>query len=158
MATVIKRQIRTTPHRTAGAVWQLIAELIAPARDSKARAELSSVAGVLAQVIASEATKNSPIVVFGSGPRVRFYCLYDEDAITGEDANENSLPFTATEGDWRISVATLADDLKWVQQELKGRSERITAREVGEPIEEGEEPTDTDSASLEVDTKAFFRS
>lgn len=157
MATVIKRLIRATPHRTASEVWQLITDLVAPDKNSPARADLSRVAGVLGQVIASEATKCSPVVVFGSGPRLRFYCLYDEDAITGEDANENALPFTATEGDWRISVPALPDDLEWVQRELKNRSTKITAREQGDPIDEDEQAA-THAASVEVDVKAFLRS
>ena len=96
-------------------------ELIAPDETSPARQGLSRVAGVVGQTIASEATKTSPIVVFGNGPQTRFYCLYGEDAIVGEGASENPLPFTAAAGDWHMSVPCLADDLEWVQHELKSR-------------------------------------
>ena len=157
MATVTKRQIRATPQRTASEAWQIITDLIAPDKDSPARADLSRVAGVLGQIIATEVARDTPIVVFGNGPRLRIYCLYNEDAITGEDANENKLAFTPTEGDWRISVPVLADDLEWVQHELKARSTRISAREKGEPIDEDGYRA-TSSASVQVDVKAFLRS
>jgi hypothetical protein len=157
MATVIKRQFRATPHRTASEAWQTMTNLIAPDKKSSARTELSLVAGVLEQIIASEAIKDSPIIVFGSGPRLRLYCLYDEDAITGEDANENSLPFIATEGDWQISVPCLAEDLKWAQPELKKHSKRISAREIGEPVDESNEETSSGAGNVTVNETAFLR-
>jgi hypothetical protein len=158
MATVIKRQFRATPHRTASEAWQAMTNLIAPDKKLSARTELSLVAGVFEQIIASEAIKDSPIIVFGSGPRLRLYCLYDEDAITGEDANENSLSFTATEGDWQISVPCLVEDLEWAQRELKKHSKRISAREIGEPVDETNEETSSRAANVAVNEKAFLRS
>lgn len=157
MATVIKRQIRATPHRTASESWRFITGLIAPDKDMPARAELSRVAGIFEQIIASEAPKSSPIVVFGSGPRLRLYCLYDEDAIIGDEVNENSLTFNPTVGDWKISVPALADDLKWVRGELKAFFPRFSVREVGDLVDEDEQAT-KESASVEVDVKAFLRS
>jgi len=157
MATVIKRQIRATPQRTAAEAWKVMVELMAPDENSAARQDLSRVAGVVGQTIASEATKTSPIVVFGNGPRVRFYCLYDEDAITGEGANENALSFTAADGDWHMSVPCLAEDLEWVRRELKNRSSRITAREIGENVDD-EDSDAPQAVNVEVDVKAFLRS
>ena len=104
MATVIKRQIRVTPHRTATDAWELISTLLAPDEQSSVRAELRKVAGVVGQAIASESPKDSPLVVRGKGPRIRFYCLYDDDAISGEDANENGLSVVPTGGDWKVSI------------------------------------------------------
>lgn len=158
MVTVVKRQIRATPHRTASGVWELITDLIAPDPNSSARRELSSVAGVLGQVIASDAPESDPIVVFGNGPRVRFYCLYDEAAITGDDANEGPLAFNATEGDWRMSVAALVDDVDWVRGELKKLSNRITVREIGEQLEESVESAGSKSPKVAVDVTSFLRS
>ncbi len=158
MATVVKRQIRATPHRTVDEAWKLIVNLLAPDDKSAARADFGRVAGVIAQVIASEAPKTAPIVVFGSGPRVRLYCMYDDDAMTGDDANENSLSFTATDGDWRMSVPCLDEDLEWVRKQLKSRSSRIVAREIGEDVEDNESSATHASSHVEVDVKTFLQS
>jgi hypothetical protein len=157
MATILKRQVRANPHRTASEVWQFITNLIAPDSNSPSREELRRVGGIAALVIASEAPKDSPIVVHGTGPRLRVYCLYDEDAISGDGANENTLPFSAAEDDWHLSLPCSAEDLKWVQQELKKRSARVTAREIGDRVDEEPEATDERSAP-QIDLKAFLRS
>jgi hypothetical protein len=158
MATVTKRQIRATPHRTATETWELISKLLAPDDKSSARAELATVAGVVGQAIASESPKDSPIVVQGKGPRVRLYCLYDEDSITGDDANENSLASAPTDGDWKISIPVLAEDLDWTNKELKSRSSRITARVVGDPLDEDEDEQSSQRAEATVNLDAFLNS
>ena len=94
-----------------------------------ARTELLAVAGIAASVIADQAPKDAAITVTCDGPRTRIYCLYDEDAIDGTDANEDALGFDPLKGDWRVSLPCSADDLAWVQGALKKHSARITARE-----------------------------
>ena len=157
MSTVVKRQIRATPQRTADEVWQVIVDLIAADKSSPARSELAAVAGIVGQVIASEATESSPIVVFGSGPRLRVYCLYNEAAITGDDTNEGPLAFNATEEDWKISVPALAEDLEWVRTELRKRSKRILAREPGDLVEEDDKSVTAQSARIAVDVASFLK-
>ena len=56
--------------------------------DGAARAELLAVAGIAASIIADQAPRDAAIVVTCDGPRTRIYCLYDEDAIDGAEANE----------------------------------------------------------------------
>ena len=158
MATVVKRQIRATPQRSADEAWKVMVDLLAPDANSPARTDFERVAGVVAQVIASEAPRTSPIVVFGNGARVRLYCLYDEDAMTGDDANENSLAFTAAEADWRMSVPCLKEDLAWVQKQLTARSLRILAREVGDDVEDTDTSPIRASSRVQVDVKAFLES
>jgi hypothetical protein len=156
MATVIKRQIRATPHRTASETWLFICKLLTPNSDSSARKELEEAIGVMGHLIASESFKNSPLIVYGIGPRVRIYCLYDEDAITGEDATEDALSFDATDGDWYASAPSHEDDLDWVKTELNRKSKRISARGEGEEIQEDSESPDRNtSASVNLD--AFLR-
>ena len=158
MATVIKRQILATPHRTATDAWELITMLLAPDEQSSARAELRKVAGVVGQAIASESPKDSPLVVRGKGPRIRFYCLYDDDAISGEDANENGLPAVPTDGDWKVSIPVFSEDLDWTVKELKSRSSRITARLVGESVDEDEDEESAESTKAAVNLDAFLNS
>src|SRR3546814_19545871 len=86
-----------------------------------------AVSGFSSSVIADQAPKDAPIVVTCDGPRTRIYCLYDDDALDGADANEDLLGFDPLKGDWRLSLPCLSEDLAWVQGALKRHSSRVTA-------------------------------
>jgi len=115
--STMARRIKATPERAALDAWRVIAHILSPA-DSPARRELISIEGIAASIIASESPKDAPIVVRGKGPRVRIYCLYDDDAIYGDDVNESELAEYPTEGDWIMSLPADADDVAWVQDAL----------------------------------------
>lgn len=86
MTTVVSRTFRSSPHRDALQTWDAIVELLTQGKDGTARSELRAVAGVAASLIADQAPKSAPIVATCDGPRTRIYCLFDEDAIDGDDA------------------------------------------------------------------------
>lgn len=156
--TVVSRRVVATPARSASAAWDVIVRLVT-ASGSPARQELQRIEGIASCIIAEESLKADPCVVFGSGPRLRIYCLYNEDAIAGEDANEAALAFTPTEGDWQISLPCHADDLEWVQKALRQRSTHVTAREAGTSVEA--EPATAQASSAAgavIDREAFLRS
>jgi hypothetical protein len=96
------------------------------------------VAGTACASIASEAPKEAPMVICGGGLRVRVYCAFDEDAITQDGVNEDALPKVPTEGDWRMSIPFLAEDVMWSGASLSGVSSRISARSVDDEIDEDE--------------------
>lgn len=153
--TVVARKIIAGPVRSASEAWTVIVDLLAPEPNSEARSELLKIMGVASSLIADEVMK-TPIVVYGSGPRVRIYCLYDEDAITGEDANEATLTFNATGGDWHMSLPSLTDDLHWIQDTLKKLSNHVTVRDMATAVDA--EKSGTILPAIKVDTEAFFRS
>jgi hypothetical protein len=128
MSTVLARCVASTPVRTALETWARIVEIIAPDPESPARKELAQVAGTACASIASEAPKEAPIVIWGGGPRVRVYCVFDEDAITKDGVNEDALSKPPTEGDWRMSIPFLAEDVAWSGASLAAASSRISAR------------------------------
>jgi hypothetical protein len=132
--TVVARTFCSIPKRSALETWTAIVALLAPKAGSEARLELDSVAGIASSLITREAM-NSPIVVYGCGPRVRIYCAYNEEAITGDAANENKLAFDATDGDWHTSLPCPAEDLDWIVGALGKKSKRITARDQAEAVE-----------------------
>jgi hypothetical protein len=101
--TVVARTFCSIPKRSALDTWAAIVDLLAPRAGSDSRRELDSVAGIASSLITREAM-TAPIVVYGCGPRVRIYCVYNEDAITGDAASENKLAFDATDGDWHMSL------------------------------------------------------
>ena len=94
----------------------------------------AAVAGVAASLIADQAPKSAPIVATCDGPRTRIYCLFDEDAIDGDDANEEVLGFEPLKGDWGVSLPCPKEQLGWVQTALKKHSSRIIARDLSQGI------------------------
>lgn len=155
--TVVSRRVVSTPARSASASWDVIVKLVT-ALGSPARKELQGIEGIASCLIAEESVKTDPCVVFGSGPRVRIYCLYNEDAIAGEDANEGALTFTPTEGDWQMSLPCNADDLEWVKKALAERSTHVTAREAGTAVDEQPSSASASSTGAVIDREAFLRS
>jgi hypothetical protein len=130
MSTVSRRTFVSTPARDAATTWYAIVDLLAPTGAHHARKELLDVAGIAASVISDRAPKDHAIVATCDGPRTRIYCLFDDDAVDGSDANEAALGYDALKGDWAISLPCDADELDWVQRALKKHSTRITAREL----------------------------
>jgi len=117
---------------------------------------LLSVSGTACALIAEEIMTDAAIVIYGSGPRVRIYCLFNEDALEGDKASESTLSFVPTEGDWKLSFPCPPGDLQWVQKALKAKSSRITARDKGASVEESNSDSHTDN-SLTIDKEAFLR-
>lgn len=154
--TIIARRVASEPVRLATATWTIIVDLLAPEADQAARAELLTIKGIASSLIASEAIKDAPIVVYGAGPRVHIYCIYGEDAITGENANEDKLISSPVDGDWKMSLPASESDLKWVQAALKEKSTCITARDLNTKVEEMSESTSSKATS--INREAFFRS
>jgi hypothetical protein len=157
MSTVLARRVASTPVRTAVETWARIVEIIAPDPESAARKELAKVAGTACASIASEATKEAPMVIWGGGPRVRVYCVFDEDAITQDGINEDALPKSPTEGDWRMSIPFLAEDVAWSGASLAAVSSRISARSVDDDVVD-EEPLAASATPLSINLAEFLKS
>jgi hypothetical protein len=157
MSTVLARRVASTPVRTAAQTWARIVEIVAPDPQSAARKELAKAAGVACASIASEAPKEAPIVIWGGGPRVRVYGVFDDDAITQDGINEDVLPKSPTEGDWRMSIPCLPDDVAWSSASLAAASGRISARSVDDEVE-NDEPATASASSLSINLTEFLKS
>ena len=154
--TVLARRIVAEPVRTASETWEVIVSLLASESDNGARKELLAIAGIASSLIAAEAMKGDPIVVYGSGPRVRIYCLYGEEAIVGDDANESKLISNPVAGDWSMSLPCPEDDLTWVQSALKKQSAHVGARTIGSSTDDDNEVV-TSKGSASINLEAFSR-
>lgn len=152
--TVIARIINSVPQRSADDTWTKIVFLMAPDQDSASHRELVSIAGIAASLITRE-SMIEPIVVFGSGPRVRIRCLYNEDALEGDGASEGALPTNPTAGDWNMSLPCPKEDLTWISCALAKKSSRITAREMGTAVEDEDGGSSTKSA-VTINKEAFL--
>lgn len=155
MSTVASRAFISSPQRDSSDTWTAIVELLTQGKNDLAKRELYSIAGIVSGIIADQAPKKAPIIVTCDGPRTRIYCLYDDDAIDGSDANEDKLGFNPLEGDWKISLPCTKEDLDWVQQALKEKGSKVTARDLASGIELGESNS-TGSSALIVDVKGFL--
>ena len=156
MTTVVSRTFRSSPHRDALQTWDAIVELLTQGKDDTARSELRAVAGVAASLIADQAPKSAPIVATCDGPRTRIYCLFDEDAIDGDDANEEVLGFEPLKGDWGVSLPCPKEQLGWVQSALKKHSSRIIARDLSQGI--ATQALDDAGQALSLDLGGFLKS
>lgn len=159
MSTVMARRVASTPTRTAAQTWQKIVEILTSDAAGESRKELNKAAGVACASISSEATRDAAIVVWGGGPRVRVYCVFDEDAITGDGVSEGALPTSPTEGDWKMSIPCLSEDVAWSKESLAKVSTRITARAPDEEIDEADDSKSTKtSSSMAINLSEFLKS
>lgn len=156
MNTVASRTFRSTPQRDALQTWSAIVDLLTQGKADATRTELLAVAGTAASIIADQAPKDAAIVITCDGPRTRIYCLFDDDAIEGSDANEDALGFDPLKGQWRVSLPCPADDLAWVQGALKKHSDRITARDLNATASTDDSTSTTKSQPLTFDPKRFL--
>lgn len=155
--SAVARRIRATPERSASDAWDIIVDLVAPANGS-ARQELLSIEGIASSIIATESPKDAPMVVRGKGPRVRIYCLYNEDAISGDNANEAALAETPTDAEWLMSLPVDADDVTWIKDALAKKTSRVTVRDKSETLDAGEDSSATTSTrAAAINMEEFLR-
>jgi hypothetical protein len=149
MSTVARRTF-STPVRDALSTWNAIVDVLAPGASHPARKELTSVAGISASIISDRSPKDHAIVATCDGPRTRIYCLFDDDAVDGSDANEAALGYDALKGDWAVSLPCDEDELDWVRQALAKHGSRITARELDAPVAGDQDEPATAAAQISL--------
>lgn len=154
--STVRRCFVSTPARDAAATWEAIVALLMQGRDGAEKNELLAVTGIAASIITDQAPREAAIVVTCDGPRTRIYCLFDDAALDGGDANEDALGFNPLKGDWALSLPCDAADLAWVQSALKAHSTRITARDKALSITLEEEKSASQSGALILDPKGFL--
>lgn len=154
--TVVARYVASTPARTANETWAKIVELLAGS-DSAARGQLDGASGVACAALASEAVAEAPIVIWGSGPRVRIYCVFGEDAITGDGVNEEPLVRSPVSGNWKMSIPCTAADLEWSRKSLEVVGTRIRARGPEDSVE-GEGRQGAEARSTRIAPEEFLKS
>ncbi len=101
--------------------------------------------------------KDYAIISVGSGDQVRIYCIYDEDALVEENANETALAFDATSKDWKVSIPAEIEDVDWCKAELSKLSNRITVRKKTESFESDGEEKSSSSSTLKIDLGQFLK-
>lgn len=141
--------------RTADATWTAIVDVIAP-EEAPGREHLQRLQGIAASLIAAEAWKKRPVVIVGVGAQLRIYCLYDEDAIVGDDANEDPLSWSPTDGEWTIELPCPPEDIEWVQAALSDADAPVTVVNCTQTQVATMTGASTAKAPI-IDTEAFLR-
>jgi hypothetical protein len=150
------------PKRSATLTWDVIIGIIVPDVNDPASEELRGIAGVAASIIAAEAPKDDPIIIFGGGPRLRIYCLYNDDAVLDDKINEDPVRQSVTGNGWCLSLPCETDDFEWIQRKLKSLSSRVVLRRLGDPSPEsnvkGQFSKIIDSTETQINLEEFFKS
>lgn len=146
--TVITRNFSASPQRTASEVWTVIIETIA-ANNEKIQNTLKTISGIASSIIADETPESDAITVIGSGPRLRIYCIYGENAISGENS-ESVLSWNIFESEWQIYFPVRKEDLEWTSRELKQKGANFFAYEVGQKIDTANESVDSKTSQLTI--------
>ena len=154
--SVVVRRIASRPARTSVDTWEVISKIVC-ANDNDAIAQFKRVNGVAASIISDEYPLSNPIVVVGAGARLRIYCLYDEDAITGEDVNEDPLGWQITAEHWFVHFPCSSEDFTWVSANLKKLSATFSAYDIkkGLQVESVSKKDDSEDGGLTIDEEAF---
>lgn len=154
--TIVVRKIASSPERTSAETWNTIVKLLAPSEDKWA-SELNAITGCMSSIIASKILINSPIIIRGNGPLLRIYCLYDDDAVIGEDKKEQALNWEPISGDWKM-YAPCPENL--LDQMKNFISKRVTRIELHSDKEDPSfnDNSVTKSASFTIDLDAMRNS
>jgi hypothetical protein len=156
MITRVRRSFAASPVRTGMATWEAIVDVVAP-EGSCGRVELIALDGIAASLIAAEAWRSSPLIVAGVGPQLRIYCLHGEDAIVGDDINEDSLAWSPTDGDWKMEMPCPPEDIEWLSAAAAEVTSRVTVLDAtvkrARTMTEGE----VSEPIMEIDTEVFLR-
>lgn len=154
--TTHARTVNSSPARSALETWNVIVDILCHStQTAEARSELENIRGVMASIISGETLRDHPLVLMGSGPRVKVYCIYDEDAMTGERARETHLthdPFASD--DWSLSAPCPPEDKDWVERALT-KAPHVSIRLPEDPVER---PVREKAEEVTIDKEAFFRS
>ena len=155
MSTVARR-FNASPIRLSSATWKAIAELICK-NDAEAAAEFAKVSGIASCLINDKLFAKNPLVVKNKGPRLRVYCLYGEEAIGGEDKNEDTLSWQPTAYEWHLFLPCSEEEFTQTAASLKAKSAKFSAYniETGIPDDEASESEKSASATATVDWGAF---
>lgn len=155
--SVVARRFLASPARLSSDTWKAISALICES-NSSASAEFEKVSGLASCILNDGVFADNPLVVKNEGPRLRVYCLYGEDAISGEDKNEDPLTWKPTEKEWHVFMPCAADEFEDTAKSLKAKSAKFSVYNIEKGIPDDEVASKSDgsrSEAVSVDWGAF---
>lgn len=153
--SVVKRTVISNPERTCVETWAKITEIVC-GQNAEPKKEFEKVSNVAASLLSEELLKDYPLIVKGAGAQLRIYCLYGEDAISGEDSNEDILSWEITSKPWVVYLPCAKDELSWYKSTLSGLSEKFKVYDWKEGIDNEEyQSNSVKEAEFNIDEEAF---
>ena len=152
--SVIARRVAASPARTGTQTWEVIRSLLFSGWP--APPTLASVAGPASATIAEGVPASAPFVLTGAGPRVRVYCLYGDDALDADEANETNVGLDGSGADWTLAVPCHASDLEWMTSALAAEPRAVAYdAAVGLAEATGQQNAAPPAAAFQIDTDLF---
>ena len=151
--TIVVRRFASSPERTSAETWKAIVKMLAPS--DKWKTELNAITGTVSSIISNRLLKDDPLVVRGSGPLLRVYCLYDDEAVVGEDKKEDGLNWGPISGDWKIFLPCQDDMVATFQKIISKHSTRVELYSVDEGLDLSDRAANTESDNMTVDIEAL---
>lgn len=152
--TVIVRKFSASPEKDAVGVWDAITDLVC--HDITApRSEFVAVKGGVCSIISDQIVKDHPIVIRGSGPLLRIYCLYGDDAVLGQDVNEDSINWNPFKSDWKVYIPCPKDELSGLRAFLTKRSSSFEAYDSKEGLSLQKSESRYIGSEIEIDENAL---
>ena len=148
MSTVARRFL-ASPVRLTSDTWKRISALICQ-NNSSASTEFEKVAGLASCILNDGIFADNPVVVKNEGPRLRVYCLYGEDALSGDDKNEDSLTWRPTEKEWHVFLPCSAEEFDETVKSLKGKSAKFSLYNIEKGIPDDEVSLKSEEAKSEA--------
>lgn len=145
---MISRTIRSSPERTSVETWSKISEIVC-GQDSEALKEFDKVSDYASSLIPEEFMKDHPMIIKGAGSQLRIYCLYGEDAVTGDDANEESLSWEITSKEWKVFLPCSKEELGWYEKALAGLSNKFKVYNLEDGLDKEEYQASKNTQKIE---------
>lgn len=142
--SIVVRNFLASPVRLSSRTWEAISALICQS-DSVARSEFDKISGLASCIINDEIFAENPLVVKNKGPRLRVYCLYGEDATSGEDKNEDVLTWKPTEKEWHAYIPCASEEVEETTKSLKAKSKKFSIYDVKVGVPDDETASSAES-------------
>ena len=156
--SVVARRIVATPERTTSETWEFITSLVCQ-NNATATTDFQSVTGLAGACISEEALKNNPLVVVGKGARLRVYCLFGSEAISGDRASEDALLWNPTESDWKAYLPCTSEDFEWMKTALPAKNSHFVAYDLAaglpEIVKESSDEQQNSSQTVNINLERF---
>lgn len=154
--SIVARRFAASPARLSSDTWRVITALVCQT-DAGSAAEFAKIAGMASCLINDKMFKDAPFVVKNEGPRLKVYCIYGDDALGGEDVNEEKLTWQPTLKTWSAFLPCHVDELEEYQAEFKKISSKFFVYDEQKGLDDEVEKSEGQQicAALSVDWEAF---
>lgn len=146
----IRRDIASIPERDAKRTWSAIVNLVTGS-NSHDLEQLDNAAAILGDTIADEHPKTHPLVFQGSGPQLRIYLDYYQEALD-RGTEIDPLSWNPTEDEnWSVQVPAEIGDVQWMNDLFAKKADRFTAYDIAKGFGDVKAVKDDGDKAIDID-------